>query len=153
DWSSDVCSYDLMIRTSGQMWNAKGHPQDTKAVIPDSSYAGVYSATIDFCKEHGAFDPTTMGTVPNVGLMAQKAEEYGSHDKTFEISANGTVQVTDEEGNVLLAHKVEEGDIWRMCQVKDLPVQDWIKLAVSRARATGIPAIFWLDKKRPHDAE
>src|SRR5690606_2577810 len=110
-------------------------------------------ATIDFCKEHGAFDPTTMGTVPNVGLMAQKAEEYGSHDKTFEISANGIVQVTDEEGNVLLAHKVEEGDIWRMCQVKDLPVQDWIKLAVSRARATGIPAIFWLDKNRAHDAE
>ncbi len=146
-------SMPAMIRNSGQMWNAEGKSQDTKAVIPDSSYAGIYQATIDFCKEYGAFDPTTMGTVPNVGLMAQKAEEYGSHDKTFEISANGTVQVTDEEGNVLLAHKVEEGDIWRMCQVKDLPVQDWIKLAVSRARATGIPAIFWLDKNRAHDAE
>ena len=153
---SDViidASMPAMIRNSGQMWNAGGKSQDTKAVIPDSSYAGIYQVTIDFCKEHGAFDPTTMGTVPNVGLMAQKAEEYGSHDKTFEISGNGTVQVTDEQGKVLLAHEVEDGDIWRMCQVKDLPVQDWIKLAVSRARATGTPAIFWLDKNRAHDAE
>lgn len=153
---SDViidASMPAMIRNSGQMWNADGKSQDTKAVIPDSSYAAVYQATIDFCKEHGAFDPTTMGTVPNVGLMAQKAEEYGSHDKTFEISGNGTVQVTDEQGNVLITHKVEDGDIWRMCQVKDLPVQDWVKLAVSRAKATETPAIFWLDKNRPHDAE
>lgn len=153
---SDViidASMPAMIRNSGQMWNADGKSQDTKAVIPDSSYAGVYQVTIDFCKEHGAFDPTTMGTVPNIGLMAQKAEEYGSHDKTFEISGNGTVQVTDEKGKILLEHKVEDGDIWRMCQVKDLPVQDWIKLAVSRARATEVPAVFWLDKNRPHDAE
>jgi isocitrate dehydrogenase len=153
---SDViidASMPAMIRTSGQMWNAAGKQQDTKAVIPDSSYAGIYKATIDFCKEHGAFDPTTMGTVPNVGLMAQKAEEYGSHDKTFEIASNGKVQVLDTSGNVLIEHKVEEGDIWRMCQVKDAPIQDWIKLAVSRARATNTPAVFWLDKNRPHDTE
>jgi isocitrate dehydrogenase len=153
---SDViidASMPAMIRTSGQMWNAAGNLQDTKAVIPDSSYAGIYKATIDFCKEHGAFDPTTMGTVPNVGLMAQKAEEYGSHDKTFEIASNGKVQVLDTSGNVLIEHKVEEGDIWRMCQVKDAPIQDWIKLAVSRARATNTPAVFWLDKNRPHDTE
>ena len=142
-----------MIRNSGQMWNAKGKSQDTKAVIPDSSYAGIYTATIDFCKEHGAFDPTTMGTVPNVGLMAQKAEEYGSHDKTFEIPSNGTVRVVDTNDNTLIEHTVEAGDIWRMCQAKDAPIQDWIKLAVSRARATNVPAVFWLDEDRAHDAE
>ena len=153
---SDViidASMPAMIRTSGQMWNKEGKQQDTKAVIPDSSYAGIYQATIDFCKENGAFDPTTMGTVPNVGLMAQKAEEYGSHDKTFEIPAAGKVQVIDDAGSVLIEHEVEEGDIWRMCQVKDLPIQDWVKLAVSRARATGVPAIFWLNENRPHDAQ
>ncbi|MBC3760011.1 NADP-dependent isocitrate dehydrogenase [Hyunsoonleella sp. SJ7] len=153
---SDViidASMPAMIRTSGKMWNAQGNLQDTKAVIPDSSYAGVYAATIDFCKEHGAFDPTTMGTVPNVGLMAQKAEEYGSHDKTFEIASDGVVKVIDASGNVLLRHNVEEGDIWRMCQTKDAPVQDWVKLAVTRARASQAPAVFWLDKNRAHDAE
>jgi isocitrate dehydrogenase len=153
---SDViidASMPAMIRTSGQMWNALGQQQDTKAVIPDSSYASIYQATIDFCKKNGAFDPTTMGTVPNVGLMAQKAEEYGSHDKTFEIQNNGTVEVADNNGTVLMKHDVSKGDIWRMCQVKDLPIQDWVKLAVSRARATGWPAIFWLDKDRAHDAE
>lgn len=153
---SDViidASMPAMIRTSGQMWNAEGKLQDTKAVIPDSSYAGVYAATIDFCKKHGAFDPTTMGTVPNVGLMAQKAEEYGSHDKTFEISSNGEVQVIDASGNVLLQHRVETGDIWRMCQTKDAPIQDWVKLAVTRARASQTPAVFWLDEKRAHDVE
>jgi isocitrate dehydrogenase len=146
-------SMPAMIRTSGQMWNAAGKLQDTKAVIPDSSYAGIYQATIDFCIEHGAFDPTTMGTVPNVGLMAQKAEEYGSHDKTFEIATNGNVQIIDASGNILIEHNVQAGDIWRMCQVKDAPIQDWIKLAVNRARATGIPTIFWLDEERAHDAE
>ena len=153
---SDVivdASMPAMIRTSGCMWNKDGKKQDTKAVIPDSSYAGVYQAVIDFCKENGAFDPTTMGTVPNVGLMAQKAEEYGSHDKTFEIAEAGTVQVVDDSGAVLMEHEVEEGDIWRMCQVKDLPIQDWVKLAVSRARATGVPTIFWLDENRAHDAQ
>lgn len=153
---SDViidASMPAMIRTSGQMWNAEGKQQDTKAIIPDSSYAGVYIATIDFCKKHGAFDPTTMGTVPNVGLMAQKAEEYGSHDKTFEIASNGKVEVIDASGSVLLSHAVETGDIWRMCQVKDAPIQDWIKLAVTRARASQTPAVFWLDKNRAHDAE
>jgi isocitrate dehydrogenase len=153
---SDVivdASMPAMIRTSGQMWNAAGETQDTKAVIPDSSYAGIYQATIDFCKKNGAFDPTTMGTVPNVGLMAQKAEEYGSHDKTFEIPAAGTVRIIDAEGNILIEHEVEEGDIWRACQTKDAPVQDWVKLAVSRARATGSPAVFWLDETRAHDAE
>ncbi|WP_224490799.1 NADP-dependent isocitrate dehydrogenase [Robertkochia flava] len=153
---SDViidASMPAMIRNSGQMWNAEGKAQDTKAVIPDSSYSGVYQATIDFCKENGAFDPTTMGTVPNIGLMAQKAEEYGSHDKTFEIPEAGSVQVKNKAGEVILEHKVEEGDIWRMCQVKDLPIQDWVKLAVSRARATNTPAVFWLDKDRAHDAE
>ncbi|MGS2763232.1 NADP-dependent isocitrate dehydrogenase [Sinomicrobium sp. M5D2P9] len=153
---SDViidASMPAMIRNSGQMWNAEGKAQDTKAVIPDSSYSAVYAATIDFCKKHGAFDPTTMGTVPNVGLMAQKAEEYGSHDKTFEISADGTVQVTDSAGNILMEHVVEKGDIWRMCQTKDAPVQDWVKLAVNRAGATQTPAIFWLDEQRAHDAE
>jgi isocitrate dehydrogenase len=153
---SDViidASMPAMIRNSGQMWNKDGNPQDTKAVIPDSSYAGIYQAVIDFCKENGAFDPTTMGTIPNVGLMAQKAEEYGSHDKTFEISANGKVQVVDDSGSVLIEHDVEAGDIWRMCQVKDLPIQDWVKLAVNRARATGVPAVFWLNENRPHDAQ
>jgi isocitrate dehydrogenase len=153
---SDVivdASMPAMIRTSGKMYNAEGKLQDTKAVIPDSAYAGIYSATIDFCKKHGAFDPTTMGTVPNVGLMAQKAEEYGSHDKTFEIAADGKVQVVDEKGKVLIEHAVETGDIWRMCQTKDLPIQDWIKLAVTRARASKTPAVFWLDKNRAHDAE
>jgi len=153
---SDViidASMPAMIRTSGQMWNKDGQLQDTKAVIPDSSYASIYSATFDFCKEHGAFDPTTMGTVPNVGLMAQKAEEYGSHDKTFEIGTNGTVQVVKSNGAILTEHSVEAGDIWRMCQVKDLPIQDWVKLAVNRARATGWPTVFWLDEDRAHDAE
>lgn len=146
-------SMPAMIRQSGQMWNWNGKTQDTKAVIPDSSYASLYEVTIAFCKEHGAFDPTTMGTTPNVGLMAQKAEEYGSHDKTFEIESNGIVRVVDPSGNVLIQHEVETGDIWRMCQVKDAPVQDWVKLAVSRARATGNPAVFWLDENRAHDAE
>ena len=153
---SDViidASMPAMIRTSGQMYNAAGNLQDTKAIIPDSSYAGIYSATIDFCKKNGAFDPTTMGTVPNVGLMAQKAEEYGSHDKTFEISENGNIVVLDGAGKVILKHAVEAGDIWRMCQTKDLPIQDWIKLAVTRARASETPAIFWLDANRAHDAE
>ncbi len=153
---SDViidASMPAMIRTSGQMWNSEGKQQDTKAVIPDSSYAAVYSATIDFCKKHGAFDPTKMGTVPNIGLMAQKAEEYGSHDKTFEIASDGVVSVVDSDGNIFTEHQVEQGDIWRMCQVKDAPIQDWVKLAVSRARATGSPAVFWLDKDRAHDAE
>ncbi len=153
---SDViidASMPAMIRTSGQMWNAEGKPQDTLAVIPDSSYAGVYQATIDFCKVHGAFDPTTMGTVPNVGLMAQKAEEYGSHDKTFEMPADGTVRIVDAGGATLIEHSVFEGDIWRACQAKDAPIQDWVKLAVSRARATGSPAVFWLDSARAHDAE
>jgi isocitrate dehydrogenase len=153
---SDViidASMPAMIRTSGKMYNSEGNLQDTKAVIPDSSYAGIYQATIDFCKKNGAFDPTTMGTVPNVGFMAQKAEEYGSHDKTFVIENAGTVRVYDAMGNTLLEHKVEEGDIWRMCQAKDAPIQDWVKLAVNRAKASGMPAIFWLDKNRSHDAE
>jgi isocitrate dehydrogenase len=153
---SDViidASMPAMIRNSGQMWGPDGKPHDTKAVIPDSSYAGVYETTIEFCKKHGAFDPTTMGTVPNVGLMAQKAEEYGSHDKTFEISIAGKVQVLDASGKVLMEHAVEKGDISRMCQVKDLPVQDWVKLAVERARATQTPAVFWLDENRAHDVE
>lgn len=146
-------SMPAMIRNSGRMWNAKGELQDTKAIIPDSSYAGIYSATIDFCKKNGAFDPTTMGTVPNIGLMAQKAEEYGSHDKTFQITSNGKVIVEDATGNLLLEHNVEEGDIWRMCQTKDLPIQDWVKLAVTRARASQTPAVFWLDNQRAHDIE
>ncbi|MFT5300039.1 MAG: isocitrate dehydrogenase [Mariniblastus sp.] len=153
---SDViidASMPAMIRTSGQMWNHEGQPQDTKAVIPDSSYAGLYHETIEFCRQHGAFDPTTMGTVPNVGLMAQKAEEYGSHDKTFELHSAGTVTVTDAAGNVLIEHAVEAGDVWRMCQVKDAPIRDWVKLAVTRARATGWPTVFWLDENRAHDAQ
>jgi isocitrate dehydrogenase len=142
-----------MIRDSGQMWGPDGKLHDTKAVIPDSSYAVVYQEVIDFCKKHGAFDPRTMGSVPNVGLMAQAAEEYGSHDKTFKVPGNGTVRVVSASGQTLLEHTVEEGDIWRMCQVKDAPIQDWVKLAVSRAKATGSPAVFWLDKNRAHDAE
>lgn len=153
---SDViidASMPAAIRTSGQMWNAEGKQQDMKAIIPDRSYSGVYQTVIDFCKANGAFDPTTMGTVPNVGLMAQKAEEYGSHDKTFEMTDSGEVEVVDAAGNVLLSHEVAAGDIWRMCQVKDAPIQDWVKLAVSRAEATGSPAVFWLNKERAHDAE
>ena len=153
---SDViidASMPAMIRTSGRMWNKEGKLQDTKAVIPDRSYAGVYQTVIDFCKKNGAFDPATMGSVPNVGLMAQKAEEYGSHDKTFEIPFAGTVNVIDAEGKVLLSHEVEAGDIWRMCQTKDAPIQDWVKLAVTRARLSQTPAVFWLDKNRAHDRE
>jgi isocitrate dehydrogenase len=153
---SDViidASMPAMIRTSGQMWNKDGELQDTLCVIPDSSYAGVYAATIDFCRANGAFDPTTMGTVPNVGLMAQKAEEYGSHDKTFEIPADGMLQVVDSSGQVLISHQVSEGDIWRACQTKDAPIRDWVKLAVNRARRAGTPAVFWLDETRSHDAE
>jgi len=152
---SDVivdASMPAAIRSSGQMWGPDGKLADTRAMIPDRNYAGVYQATIDFCKKHGAFDPTTMGDVSNVGLMAQKAEEYGSHDKTFEIPANGKVRVTDAAGNTLMEHSVEEGDIWRMCQTKDLPIRDWVKLGVTRARLTGNPAVFWLDKNRAHDA-
>ncbi|MFT5193756.1 MAG: isocitrate dehydrogenase, partial [Candidatus Promineifilaceae bacterium] len=153
---SDViidASMPAAIRTSGKMWGPDGNAKDTKFVIPDRSYAGIYRETVDFCKKHGAFDPVTMGSVPNVGLMAQKAEEYGSHDKTFEMSANGTVRVVDGSGKTLLEQVVETGDLWRMCQVKDAPIQDWVKLAVNRARATGVPAVFWLDKNRGHDAE
>lgn len=146
-------SMPAAIRSSGKMWNADGQLQDMKAVIPDRSYSGVYQEVIDDCKKNGAFDPRTMGSVPNVGLMAQKAEEYGSHDKTFEISENGTVQVVNENNEVLLEHQVEQGDIWRMCQVKDEPVKDWVKLAVTRAKASGTPAVFWLDNNRAHDAE
>ncbi|MBT5928513.1 MAG: NADP-dependent isocitrate dehydrogenase, partial [Verrucomicrobia bacterium] len=146
-------SMPAMIRSSGQMWNAKGELQDTLAVIPDSSYAGVYDATVEFCRENGAFDPTTMGTVPNVGLMAQKAEEYGSHDKTFQAPGDGHIRVSDASGKILLEHAVEEGDIWRNCQTKDAPIRDWVKLAVNRARATGWPTVFWLDEQRAHDAQ
>ena len=153
---SDViidASMPAMIRDSGKMWNADGERQDTLAVIPDSSYAGIYQATIEFCREHGAFDPTTMGTVPNVGLMAQKAEEYGSHDKTFQAPADGTIRIIDGDGTVLIEHSVEKGDLWRACQTKDAPIRDWVKLAVTRARATGSPAFFWLDKNRGHDSQ
>jgi isocitrate dehydrogenase len=153
---SDVivdASMPAMIRAGGKMWNAQGKEQDTLAVIPDSSYAGIYQATIDFCKKNGALDPKTMGSVPNVGLMAQAAEEYGSHNKTFEAPADGTIKVTDTAGNVLFEHAVDQGDIWRACQTKDAPVQDWVKLAVKRARASGVPAIFWLDRARAHDAQ
>ena len=152
---SDViidASMPAMIRTSGQMWGPDGNPKDTKAVIPDRNYAGVYQATIDFCKENGAFDVTTMGNVANVGLMAKKAEEYGSHDKTFEIEKAGTVRVVGETGNVLLSHDVETGDIWRMCQTKKISIIDWVKLAVNRSKLSGTPVIFWLDEKRAHDA-
>jgi isocitrate dehydrogenase len=144
-------SMPAMIRTSGQMWNKDDKSQDTKAIIPDRSYAGVYQETIDFCRQNGAFDPTTMGSISNVGLMAQKAEEYGSHDKTFQITESGTLRVVDQNGTVLMEDRVEKGDIWRMCQVKDAPIRDWVKLAVNRARATGTPAVFWLDPQRAHD--
>jgi isocitrate dehydrogenase len=153
---SDVivdASMPAMIRTSGQMWNAAGEQQDTKAVIPDSSYAGIYQVVIDDCRANGAYDPATIGDVPNVGLMAQKAEEYGSHDKTFEIPTPGTVRVLDAAGTVVMEHQVDAGDIWRMCQTKDAPVRDWVRLAVTRARATGTPTIFWLDDTRAHDAQ
>lgn len=153
---SDViidASMPAAIRSSGQMWGPDGKLKDTKAIIPDRCYSGVYQETIDFCKKHGAFDPATMGSVPNVGLMAQKAEEYGSHDKTFQMPQSGVIRVVDESGAILLENKVEAGDIWRMCQVKDAPIRDWVKLAVNRARATGSPAVFWLDKNRAHDAQ
>jgi isocitrate dehydrogenase len=153
---SDViidASMPPVIRDSGKMWNPEGKLQDVKCVIPDSSYAPVYHEVIEFCKKHGAFDPRTMGSVPNVGLMAQAAEEYGSHDKTFKAPGNGTIRIVDASGKTLLEHKVEEGDIWRACQVKDTPIQDWVKLAVTRAKATGAPAVFWLNKDRAHDAE
>ena len=153
---SDVivdASMPAMIRSSGKMWGADGKLKDTKAVIPESTYATIYQEVVNFCKTHGAFDPVTMGTVPNVGLMAKKAEEYGSHDKTFEMVADGTMRVLDDDNNVLQEHAVEEGDIWRMCQTKDEPVQDWVKLGVKRARISGMPAIFWLDRDRPHDMQ
>jgi len=153
---SDVivdASMPAMIRTSGQMWNAEGKPQDTKAIIPDRCYAGIYTATIDFCKKHGAFDPKTMGSVPNVGLMAQAAEEYGSHDKTFQMDDYGVVKVIDGNGVVLMQQAVEKGNIFRMCQVKDAPIQDWVKLAVNRARLSNTPAVFWLDENRAHDRQ
>ncbi|MBB2895463.1 NADP-dependent isocitrate dehydrogenase [Pseudomonas sp. AS2.8] len=153
---SDVivdASMPAMIRDSGKMWNTEGNLQDTKAIIPDRCYAGVYQVVIEDCKQHGAFNPSTMGSVPNVGLMAQKAEEYGSHDKTFQIPTDGNVRVTDDQGKVVFEHPVEAGDIWRMCQTKDAPIQDWVKLAVNRARASGTPAIFWLDQNRAHDAQ
>ena len=142
-----------MIRVGGKMWGPDGKLKDTKAVMPESTYARIYQEIISFCKTHGAFDPTTMGTVPNVGLMAQQAEEYGSHDKTFEIPEDGVARIVDFDGNVLLEENVEEGDIWRMCQVKDAPIRDWVKLAVKRARLSNTPAVFWLDEYRPHDAE
>jgi isocitrate dehydrogenase len=153
---SDVivdASMPAMIRAGGKMYDAAGKPQDALCVIPDSSYAGVYQTTIEFCKKNGAFDPRTMGTVPNVGLMAQAAEEYGSHNKTFQIPADGTVRIVDEAGTVLLEHAVQAGDIWRACQTKDAAVRDWVKLAVNRARLSGTPAVFWLDEKRAHDRE
>ena len=146
-------SMPAMIRNSGQMWDSNGESKDTKAIIPDSCYASIYQSTIDFCKLNGAFDPTTMGTVPNIGLMAQKAEEYGSHDKTFEIEKDGIVSVINKKEEILLTHKVKKGDIWRMCQVKDAPIKDWVKLAVNRTKVSGTPAIFWLDNQRPHDLE
>jgi isocitrate dehydrogenase len=145
-------SMPAALRSSGKMWGPDGKLHDTKAMIPDRNYAGIYQAVIDFCKHNGAFDVATMGSVSNVGLMAQKAEEYGSHDKTFEIPADGTVRVLDEDGDALLEHRVEQGDIWRMCQTRDLPIRDWVKLAVNRARQTGQPAVFWLDRNRAHDA-
>lgn len=154
--SSDViidASMPPMIRDSGRMWGPDGKLHDTKAVIPDSSYAGVYHEVVEFCKKNGAFDPATMGSIPNVGLMAQKAEEYGSHDKTFKAPGAGTIRVVDKAGKTLIEHAVEAGDIWRMCQVKDAPIQDWVKLAVNRARASNTPAVFWLDKNRAHDAQ
>src|SRR5690606_20805804 len=153
---SDViidASMPAMIRDGGKMWDRRGERQDTLAMIPDRCYAGVYQETIDFCRQNGAFDPATMGTCPNVGLMAQKAEEYGSHDKTFEIPADGTVVVLNKAGETVFSHDVQQGDIWRMCQVKDAPIRDWVKLAVTRSRLSGMPAVFWLDSNRAHDAE
>ena len=153
---SDViidASMPAAIRSSGKMWGADGELHDMLAVIPDRCYADVYQQTIEFCKNNGAFDPRTMGSIPNVGLMAQKAEEYGSHDKTFEMTNKGTMRVVDGSGNILLSHDVDKGDIWRMCQVKDAPIQDWVKLAVRRARASGTPAVFWLNPDRAHDSE
>jgi isocitrate dehydrogenase len=153
---SDVivdASMPAAIRASGQMWNAAGEQQDTKFVIPDHGYAPLYAETIEHCRKHGAFDPATMGTTPNVGLMAQQAEEYGSHDKTFEIAAAGHVRVVDDAGATLMEHDVQAGDIWRMCQAKDAPIRDWVALALARARATGAPAVFWLDETRPHDQQ
>ncbi|HEY5649147.1 MAG TPA: NADP-dependent isocitrate dehydrogenase, partial [Nitrospiria bacterium] len=153
---SDViidASMPPMIRDSGKMWGPDGELHDTKAVIPDGSYAGVYNEVVEFCKKNGAFDPATMGSIPNVGLMAQKAEEYGSHDKTFKAPGDGTIRVVDDSGETLLEHTVEEGDIWRMCQTKDAPIRDWVKLAVNRARDSSTPAVFWLNKDRPHDAQ
>src|SRR5207245_9689732 len=153
---SDViidASIPPMIRDSGQMWGPDGKLREAKAVIPDHSYAPLYHEAIEHCKQHGAFDPKTMGTVPNVGLMAQQAEEYGSHDKTFQIAAAGTVRIVVAQGKTLIEHAVEAGDIWRGCQVKDAPIRDWVKLAVTRARITGAPAVFWLDKRRAHDAQ
>ena len=153
---SDViidASMPAAIRTSGQMWGPDGDLADTHAMIPDRCYAGIYQAVFDFCREHGTFDVTTMGNVCNVGLMAQKAEEYGSHDKTFEMAAAGSVRVVASSGATLLEHDVSEGDIWRMCQTKDLPIRDWVRLAITRARATGSTAIFWLDSNRAHDAK
>jgi isocitrate dehydrogenase len=153
---SDVivdASMPAMIRIGGKMWGADGRPQDTKAVIPESTFARIYQEVINFCKTHGNFDPKTMGTVPNVGLMAQQAEEYGSHDKTFEIAEAGTARIVADDGTVLIEQQVEEGDIWRMCQVKDAPIRDWVKLAVNRARLSNTPAVFWLDEYRPHEAE
>ena len=154
--SNDIiidASMPNVIRDSGKMWNPQGKLQDTKAIIPDTSYATFYQESVSFCKENGAFNPATMGNVSNVGLMAKKAEEYGSHDKTFEVPANGTMRIVDASGKILMEHKVETGDIWRACQVKDVAIKDWVKLAVSRSRATGSPAIFWLDKNRSHDVE
>ncbi len=153
---SDViidASMPAMIRNSGQMWNAEGRSQDTKAIIPDRSYAGVYQAVIDDCKRHGALDPTQIGSVSNVGLMAQKAEEYGSHDKTFQISSSGKLRFVDDRNEVLMEQEVSKGDILRACQTKDAPIRDWVRLAVKRARETGVPAVFWLNEERAHDAE
>ena len=153
---SDViidASMPAAIRSSGQMWGSDGELHDTKAMIPDRCYAPIYQETIAFCQKHGAFDPKTMGNVPNVGLMAQKAEEYGSHDKTFEVKAAGKIKVVSRSGKVLFEHKADKGDIWRMCQTKDAPIKDWIKLALTRARATGAPAVFWLNPDRAHDAQ
>lgn len=153
---SDViidASMPAVIKAGGKGWGPDGNEGDTKCVIPDSSYAGVYDAVINFCKENGAFDPSTMGSVPNVGLMAQKAEEYGSHPQTFTAPADGTIKVVDAAGNSLIEHNVEEGDIWRACMAKDAPIRDWVKLAVTRARLSNTPAVFWLDENRAHDAE
>ena len=146
-------SMPAALRSSGQMWGPDGQLHDMKAIIPDRSYAGIYQEVIDYCKQNGAFNPSTMGSVPNVGLMAQKAEEYGSHERTFEVDADGIITVVDGHGRTLLEHAVTAGDIWRMCQVKDAPIQDWVKLAVTRARLSDTPVVFWLNEERAHDAE